>query len=70
LILLCGDAVTGCHGLAETRDPVMRERGFWLRSWENPALVPVVLAGGATVWLGDGGTYLTEPPETNQAGAA
>jgi len=70
LILLCGDAVTGCHGLAETRDPVMRERGFWIYSWENPALVPVVLASGAMVWLGDDGAYLTEPPETEEAGAA
>lgn len=70
LVLLCGGALTGCHGLAEARDPVMHSRGFWIYSWESAALYPVALAGGATVWLGEDGTYLTEPPEAEEAGAA
>ena len=67
LVLLCGSAVTGCHGLAESRDPDMHDRGLWLWSWEDPALVPVMLASehdsGVTVWLAADGTYLLEPPE-------
>jgi hypothetical protein len=66
LVLLCGTAVTGCHGLAESRDPDMHGRGFWLRSWENPAVIPVMIASernsGLTVWLDDSGEYAFAPP--------
>lgn len=41
LILLCGSAVTGCHGKAESRDQGMHDRGFWINSWENPVTFPV-----------------------------
>jgi hypothetical protein len=67
LVLLCGDGVTGCHGLAESRDPHMHERGFWIYSWESPAAVPVMLADegdwALTVWLDDSGQYLYARPE-------
>ena len=66
LVLLCGSAVTGCHGLAESRDPDMHGRGFWLRSWQDPAVVPVMLASqyrsGVAVWLTDDGEYSFAPP--------
>ena len=72
LILLCGSATSpGCHRKAEDRDPEMHARGYWLRSDEDPALVPVMLfeesGSGMTVWLTADGGYSTEPP---QAGAA
>jgi hypothetical protein len=54
LVVLCGDGVTGCHGLAESRDPLMHARGLWLYSWEDPAAVPVAYAvrdGMALSWL-------------------
>ncbi len=54
LVLLCGSAVTGCHGLAESRNPVMHERGLWLYSWEDPAAAPVTYAtpvGLTQFWL-------------------
>lgn len=69
LVLLCGSATTpgSCHLACEQRDPHMHGRGFWLWSWEDPALVPVMLASehgsGITVWLDDAGGYLTAPPE-------
>jgi hypothetical protein len=69
LVLLCGSATTpgSCHALCESRDEDMRGRGFWLWSWEDPALIPVMLASehgsGITVWLTAGGTYSAEPPE-------
>ena len=67
LVLLCGSAVTGCHGLAESRDPDMHARGFWLYSWEDPAAVPVILAGergsGVTAWLDNAGQYSFTEPE-------
>jgi len=69
LILLCGSATSpgGCHLACENRDPHMHGRGFWLYSWESPALVPVMLASehgsGLAVRLGDDGEYATVPPE-------
>jgi hypothetical protein len=69
LVLLCGSATTpgSCHALCEARDPDMHGRGFWLWSWEDPALIPVMLASehgsGITVRLTAGGTYSAEPPE-------
>jgi hypothetical protein len=68
LIVLCGSATSpGCHRLCEDRDREMHERGLWLRSDEDPALVPVMVmsehGSGATVWLTADGRYATEPPE-------
>lgn len=53
-----------CHALAESRDQEMHERGFWLRSWENPAEVPVLLTnsyGFGKIWLTPDGAYSVEP---------
>ena len=68
LILLCGSATSpGCHRRAEDRDRELHARGMWLRSDEDPALVPVMLfepsGSGMTVWLSGDGFYRTEPPE-------
>lgn len=69
LVLLCGSATTpgSCHARCEARDPDMHARGFWLWSWEDPALIPVMLASehgsGVTAWLATDGTYLFEAPE-------
>lgn len=69
-ILLCGTAVTGCHGLCEARDPEMHDRGFWLiegvdfthHPGEAPLLVAV--AGGfAEQWLTPDGQRVTERPD-------
>jgi hypothetical protein len=74
LVLLCGSATTpgSCHEACERRDPDFHGRGFWLWSWENPVLVPVMLASphgpGITVWLTDSGEYCTVDP--NEAEAA
>lgn len=62
LVTLCGSATSpGCHRLAEDRDREMHERGYWLRSDEDPALVPIMLASehgsGITVWLTRDGGY-------------
>jgi hypothetical protein len=73
--LLCGCAAlgTGCHGLAEARDPHMREMGFWLPQGTDPRLEPMMLhgagGGGLVVWraqdgIGTDGTgYLYQRPE-------
>jgi hypothetical protein len=64
--LLCGTSVSGCHGLAESRDVHMHGMGFWLEEGENPELVPVMLHGeygGVTVWLTGAGGYSTAAPE-------
>jgi hypothetical protein len=44
----------------------MHGRGFWLRSWEDPAATSVMVASryrsGVTVWLTDDGEYSFAPP--------
>jgi len=66
LVLLCGSATSpGCHRKAEDRTDEMHAAGFWLRADEDPAQVPIMLAGrdgGMTVWLLADGTYGTEAP--------
>jgi hypothetical protein len=68
LTLLCGSAATGdgCHRRSEQRDQDLHDRGIWLWPWENPRLVPVLLATPAgprtLAWLNDEGTYDVEPP--------
>ena len=71
LILLCGSAVTGCHGHVEARgDPHDLAAGYRLESWQEPALEPVLYASehgsGACMFLASDGSLLPESP----AGAA
>lgn len=66
LVLLCGSATSpGCHRKAEDRIDEMHAAGFWLRADENPAEVPILLAGadgGIKVWLTADGGYSTAAP--------
>jgi hypothetical protein len=66
LLVLCGSATTpgSCHLACEERSEEMHERGYWLRSGEDPALVPVLLHGQITAWLTADGRYSTEAPGT------
>jgi hypothetical protein len=52
------------------RDPEDEAKGYTVRSWDDPALVPVMVfsghGSGLTAWLAGDGTYACEPP----AGAA
>ena len=44
LATLCGSATSaGCHQRAESRDEDMHQKGYWLRSNENPAEIPIWL---------------------------
>ena len=68
LIAMCGSATSdGCHRRAEDRDREFNARGYWLQSWEDPALIPVMLfsehGSGITAWLTEDGQYSFEPPE-------
>jgi len=68
LTLLCGSPASadGCYRRSGQRDQDLHDRGIWLGPWQNPRLVPVLLAhpeGPRTpVWLNDEGTYDVEPP--------
>ena len=61
--LLCGTAQSGDHGLAESRDREMGERGFWLPQGTDPRYVPMTLFGGVEVWRSEDGRYLYQRPE-------
>jgi hypothetical protein len=71
--LLCGTPLDKrtCHGKAESRDPEMEAKGWWIESGNgpehDPRHVPVMLqsaaGSGVTVWLGEDGKYLTEAPK-------
>jgi hypothetical protein len=61
LVLLCGSATSaGCHRACEDRDAVMHERGLWLRSTEDPALVPVTYWDGRVAFLTAAGGLIYE----------
>src|SRR5262249_15283691 len=67
LITLCGSATSpGCHRLCEDRDREAHERGLWLYSYEDPALVPVMVASehgsGALMWATVDGRWSDVPP--------
>ena len=61
LVALCGSATSkGCHRTCEDRNEEMHDRGLWLRSTEDPALVPVRRWDGLVALLSADGTYITE----------
>ena len=71
LLLLCGSALTLCHGEVESRDPLKRRedqaKGYRLESYQDPALEPVMYferpdGPGFTAWLCDNGSLSFEPP--------
>ena len=64
LLVFLGWGGEACHGRIDSRrDPSDEENGLTVRSWKDPALVPVKLHSGIRVWLTDDGRYSYEPPE-------
>jgi hypothetical protein len=60
------------HARIDSRcDPSDEAKGYTVRSWGDPLLVPVMIfsphGSGMTLWLGDGGGYSTVPPEGTAA---
>lgn len=43
-------------------DPMDEARGYRVESWQDPAIVPVIFAGGFRAWLTDDGALLYEAP--------
>jgi hypothetical protein len=61
--LLCGNSLTGCHGLCEARSEHMRARGFWRKS--SDPVIPLMLHGeqsGVLVHLTPEGGYEVARP--------
>jgi hypothetical protein len=57
-----------CHGRIDSRrDPADEAKGYTVRSFEDPAMVPVLImspyGSGAMVWLTADGRYSTESPD-------
>lgn len=69
LLVMCGSALSGCHGLAERRDTMMNLRGFWLKSGQTPADTPVQLFDRTWVELTATGLYLPTSPPTERPAA-
>ena len=72
LVVVLGTGTTGCHERIDSRrDPHDEARGYTVRSWQNPALVPVMIfsegGSGVTAWLTDAGTYAFEAPAERRA---
>lgn len=43
VVLLCGDGTQLCHGWVTTHPTKAHEEGFHVKSWEDPAEVPILL---------------------------
>jgi hypothetical protein len=72
LVTLAGLGGELCHGRIDfRRDPADEAKGYSLRSYQNPLLVPVTIARpdgpGLPLWLDDLGRYLPEAPEGAEA---
>ena len=63
----CAFICRRCHDIAESRDPEMSRRGFWLPQGTDPRMVPMTLWDGGQVWRSVDGRYLTEAPEMSAA---
>jgi hypothetical protein len=68
LITLLGLGGELHHGRIDSRrDPSDEAKGYSLRSYQNPLLVPVTVFSphgpGMTLWLDDSGRYLTTAPD-------
>lgn len=51
LLLVCGSATTGCHARIEANPIWALSRGYRVTQQQDPALVPVVVAGVGEVLL-------------------
>jgi hypothetical protein len=61
LVTLCGSACSpGCHLACEQRRADTHERGLWIRSDEDPALVPVTYWDGRVAFLTAAGGLIYE----------
>lgn len=68
LVTVLGTGSTGCHERIDSRrDPEDEARGYTVRSFQDPALVPVMVfepsGSGMTVFLAADGTYSATAPE-------
>lgn len=72
LVTVLGTGTTGCHERIDSRrDPEDEAKGYTVRSWDDPLLIPVMIfsphGSGAAVWLTDSGEYSTEDPQGRAA---
>lgn len=67
LLTFQGTGSMGCHArIDQRRDPSDEANGYTVRSWQDPASVPVLIHGTQLMWLTPDGRYSTKAP----AGAA
>jgi 5-methylcytosine-specific restriction endonuclease McrA len=68
LVTVLGTGTTLCHERIDSRrDPHDEARGYTVRSWQDPALIPVMIfsegGSGVTAWLWDDGEYHFDGPQ-------
>lgn len=68
LLTFLGWGGQDCHGRIDNRaDPADEARGLTVRSWMDPAVVPVGLLDGRRVRLDDAGRYVDQPSASREA---
>lgn len=63
LLLPRGSGTTECHGEVESKAPEHYAEGWLVRSWNDPAAVPIKHHAHGLVWLTPHGTYEYAAPE-------
>jgi hypothetical protein len=58
LIDVCGSGTQGCHGYIHAHPSWAYEHGYLVHSWQDPAIVPVIIHGLGPRLLDDSGQYI------------
>ena len=61
LLLVCGTATTGCHGLIEHQRALAYSNGWLLHGTDDPATTPALIYPGINVLLNTDGTTQEAP---------
>lgn len=64
---MCGSGTTGCHGWAEDHETEAAELGYVVKSWADPATVPMLTPAGWVLLDRNGNKHPCPPPPNGDA---